>query len=93
MSWSVSIVGTKAAVAKKAAEAFDAAAKNYEGKEEAKDVLAAKERALVALAEAPANGGNGVSVEANGSRSTGYVSMNVLVKGVYLALDEPTPST
>jgi hypothetical protein len=83
MSWSVSIIGTKDAVAKKAAEAFDAAAKNYAGQEEE----------LVALLEQGSVYGNGVSVEANGSRSTGYVSMNVAVKAVVLALDEPAAAS
>jgi hypothetical protein len=53
--------------------------------------MRAKESAMAAISEGAAYG-NGLSVEANGSRSQGYVSLNLTVKGVQLALDEAPPA-
>lgn len=96
MSWSIEVTGTKAGVAKKVAEQLDKIALAYEGKEEAKDVLAAKER-LLSLVEAMDLGSDGytewnaVIVKANGSHSTmgkglGSASMQLSVIRTSLAL-------
>lgn len=76
MSWAIDFTGTKSDVAKKVTEELDKVATRYEGKEEAKDVLAAKERILaivqaVALTKEPSElpGWNAVSVRAAGSHS------------------------
>jgi hypothetical protein len=70
MSWAISMVGTKSDVSAKAAAELDKIAANYEGKEEAKDVLAAKER-ILAIVEAVdlEEGWNAISVKATGSHS------------------------
>ena len=91
MSWSVYAMGTKEAVKAKVAADLDACAKNYAGKEEEKDVLMAKERTLSAIDElglgpTPYNKTPGVSVKANGSRSTYSCSINVDLMVISLEL-------
>jgi hypothetical protein len=97
MSWSIEVSGNKAGVAKKAAEQLDKIATSYEGKEEAKDVAAAKERilsTLEALELGPdpyGNEWNGVTVKASGSHSTGAKgvwssSMQIAISRTSLAI-------
>lgn len=91
MSWSIEVVGTKAGVAKHVAESLDKTAKMYEGKEEAKDVHAAKERILAAVEAMDLEGqGYAVKVSASGSQSwTGkgavYAVMRIEISRVVLA--------
>ena len=73
MSWGIEITGTKEGASKKVAESFDKMAANYAGKEEGKDILAAKDRVL-SLIEATdltvdpyGMDWNGVYVSAGGS--------------------------
>lgn len=76
MSWAIDVKGSKSDVAEMVTKQLDGVAKNYEGKEEANDVLFAKERILalvkaVALTKEPSSlpGWNAVSVKASGSHS------------------------
>ncbi len=100
MSWGIDVTGTKAGALKKVAEQLDRIAATYEGKEEGKDVLAAKER-IVSLVEALALGPdqygtdwNAVNVKAGGSHSTTSgdkpllsATMQITVSRTSLALD------
>lgn len=88
MSWSVQAIGTRVAVAAACEAQFAKQAAGYAGKEEAKDITAAQERVAAALA-VPFAGANGVEVKANGSRSDGYLTMNVLVMPTNICLDAP----
>lgn len=93
MSWSVYKTGTKEKVRAACEAEFDRCAKMYEGQEEEKDVLAAKERTLSAIdglnvAADPYSGGGdyGVDVAASGSRGTTTVDLHVAVKRVALLI-------
>lgn len=71
MSWVIDITGSKSGVANKVTEQLDRIAKTYEGKEEANDIVMAKERilALVSAIELPEKSTewNAVKVTASGS--------------------------
>lgn len=73
MSWVIDITGSKIGATNKVTEQLDRIAKNYEGKEEAKDILSAKERilALIQAIELPEKSTewNAVKVTASGSHS------------------------
>jgi hypothetical protein len=93
MSWSVSYIGTKDKVRAACEASLDTTAKSYEGKEEQKDVLAAKERILAAIdglnVDEPSATGTttGIKVDANGSRTDGmYCSIQITVTRVWLLL-------
>ena len=92
MSWFVEFRGTKEAVRKKVEAAFDQQAKTYEGKEEGKDILACKERALVLIdACVMEDFANGLEFKASGSHSAssaGLMSANfsVSVTRIHLSL-------
>lgn len=96
MSWGIEVTGTKEAVKAKVAAYMDQAAKGYEGKAEADDVIACKAR-LLALIDAcdftseGALGCNAVAIKANGSHYStpagiGSASFSVSVQRVSLAL-------
>jgi hypothetical protein len=100
MSWSIDVTGTKSAVVKKVTEQLDKIAANYEGKEEAKDVLAAKERILALVAAVdlePAEEGkppspNAIQVKASGShaltaKGIDGARMSINVTRAHLAID------
>lgn len=97
MSWSIEVTGTKAGAAKKVSEGLDKIAANYKGQEEAKDVLAAKERilSLIAAADLTSDGyadWNVVIVKAGGSHSVSAkgimnASMQLSVVRSSVALD------
>ena len=71
MSWFVESKGKKEAVRKKVAEAFDVQFKSYEGKEEGKDILACKERALALIdACVMEDFANAIEFKASGSHSS-----------------------
>lgn len=75
MSWGIEHTGTKDAVIAAVTTDLDRTAKSYEGKEEAKDVLSAKERIVslinaLDLSKDTYTDWNGVTVKANGSHST-----------------------
>jgi hypothetical protein len=98
MSWGIEITGSKAGVAKKVVEQLDKIATTYQGKEEGKDVLAAKERILATI-EALELGvdkhgfdWNAVIVKASGSHSVSdkgiwSATMTISVTRSSLALD------
>lgn len=71
MSWVIDMTGTKSAVAIKVTEQLDRIAKNYDGKEEAKDVILAKIRilALVAAVDLPEKSPEWNAVKVTGSGS------------------------
>jgi uncharacterized tellurite resistance protein B-like protein len=79
MSWVIDMTGTKSSVANKVTEQLDRIAKNYDGKQEAKDVLLAKERilALVAALDLPEK-----STEWNAVRVTGSGSHTLTANGI-----------
>ena len=78
MSWSIQkTIGKPEAVRPAVDAAFDAAAKQYEGKTEADDVLAAKTAVGEWLAESACSDKEGVCVEASGSRGQGWLSIKV----------------
>lgn len=95
MSWSIEYTGSKEGVKAKVVEQLDKVAASYDGKAEAKDVLAAKER-IVALVDALDLGTdaygtvwNAVKVSANGSHSwteKGVTSANFQVSVVRMSL-------
>ena len=100
MSWAIDVTGTKSAVVKKVTEELDKIAAQYEGKEEAKDVLAAKERILALVAaidlETPQVGAaappNAIQVKANGShaltaKGLDGARMSINVTRTHLAID------
>jgi hypothetical protein len=100
MSWSIDVTGTKSAVVKKVTEQLDKIAASYEGKEEAKDVLAAKERILALVGAVdlePAEEGkppspNAIQVKANGShaltaKGIDGARMSINVTRTHLAID------
>lgn len=73
MSWSIDVAGTKNGVVKNVTEQLDKAAASYDGKEEAKDVVAVKER-ILSIVEAvdvrdEGAGEYAVYVKANGSHA------------------------
>jgi len=89
MSWSFNTQGPSVDdVRAQASELFDREAKRYEGTAEAADVLACKERCLVAIDEFPAKHLEADSssphcydlkVSAYGSRGGGWLTMHVEV--------------
>ena len=90
MSWGIQkIVGTVEKVRAAAAEAFDNAAKYYEGKTEGDDVKAAKARVLAWLDDCKLTEGYGVMVEASGSQgangSTAWLNLKIECSTVKLA--------
>lgn len=97
MSWSIEVTGTKEGVTKKVTEQLDQIAKNFGEKEEAKDVLAAKERilSLIGVLDLSSDGytdWNCVKVNANGSHAVGSkglnnASMQISVQRMSIALD------
>lgn len=97
MSWGIEITGSKEGVKKQLAAQLDKIAAGYEGKEEAKDILVAKERlsSLVDACDCTPDAyfaWNGVVVKASGSHSIndkGVVnaSMNLSVTRTNLALE------
>jgi hypothetical protein len=86
MSWGISRIGSKEKVLALIAEDFDKAAAQYKGKEEERDVLAVKERAISAVNDLKLEEfANAVQVTANGSRSDGWsASFNLNVQRVRL---------
>jgi hypothetical protein len=75
VSWSIEFTGSKSGVSAAVTEALDKVAASYDGKEEAKDVLACKERilALVEAMQLSKDGytfWNAVVVKASGSHTT-----------------------
>ena len=97
MSWSIDITGTKAGASKKVAEQLDKQAASCGDKEEAKDVLFAKER-ILSLIEAMQLASDGyvdwnvVIVKANGLHSSGATglmsaTMQISVARSNVALD------
>lgn len=87
MSWSVSkVMGSVDKVRPVAASAFDNAARSYEGKTEANDVLAAKAAVMSFLDEAKCAEGQGVVVEANGSRGESWVSVSITCNKIALLI-------
>lgn len=76
MSWSIQKkIGTPDKMKEVLAPEFDAQAKNYAGKPEEQDVLAAKASVMSWLNEVP--DGQVAMVEANGSRGAGWLSIKV----------------
>jgi hypothetical protein len=70
MSWYIELMGAREAVRAKAIEEFDKNIAMCEGKDEANDIRAVKERALAKLGTfRPETYGNGVRLIANGSDS------------------------
>lgn len=94
MSWSVYKTGTKDKVRAACEAEFDRCAKMYEGKEEERDVRAAKECALSAIDELdmsstaydPPGSTYGVDVKANGSRGSYSTTIAVNVTRVQLLI-------
>jgi hypothetical protein len=97
MSWGIEITGTKEGAAKKVAESFDKMAANYAGKEEGKDIIAAKDRILALIdacdltTDPYGMGWNAVNVKASGShgwtdKGLTTASMQINVTRVVLAL-------
>lgn len=97
MSWGIEITGSKEGVKKKLTADLDKVAEGYKDKEEAKDIVAAKER-LLALVDAcdltpePYSNWNAVIVKANGSHSINsrgiqMASMSISVTRTCLALE------
>jgi hypothetical protein len=75
VSWSIEFTGSKSGVSAAVTEALDKVAASYEGKEEAKDVLACKDRilSLIAATQLSKDGytdWNPVIVKASGSHTT-----------------------
>lgn len=96
MSWYIEVTGTKAGVARIVAAEFDKQIKTYEtyeGKEEGKDLVACKERALALIdAMVIEDFANAIAFKANGSHSGGNLGLfsaqfTVSVTRVHLALD------
>jgi hypothetical protein len=94
VSWGIEFTGSKSGVSTAVTESLDKVAASYKGKEEAKDVLACKERilALVEATQLSKDGytdWNAVIVKANGSHSTypdGIGSANFQVSVVRTSL-------
>lgn len=90
MSWSLDKKGTVEKVREAVIAEFDRCAAQYAGKEEEKDVLAVKERTLVALAEfaeaLPSQYANAVSVVASGSHGVGWMSLKVDITSLRLEI-------
>lgn len=85
MSWSLTKIGTKEKVRDAAAAEFDRCAAMYAGKEEEKDVLAVKERALAAIDELDTSApGVGINLTASGSRGSWSTSFSLQVQRVDL---------
>jgi hypothetical protein len=77
MSWGIEVTGTPSEVVAKVNAYLDAVVASYEGKEEAKDVVAVKERIESLISAMNFNSfDNGVSVKANGSHSTDAGKIN-----------------
>ncbi len=100
MSWGISITGTRKAVIAKVSAQLDKIAAGYEGKEEANDVRAAKDRILAIVdglelcTDQYGVEWNAVDVKAGGSHSTvgneGKIisaTMQITVSRTSLALD------
>jgi hypothetical protein len=87
MSWSISRTASKEKVLAVLAEDFDKAAAQYAGKEEEKDVLAVKDRAIAAVNDLKldTDWANAVKVEASGSRSDGWsANLTLSVQRIHL---------
>jgi hypothetical protein len=87
MSWGIEITGSKEGVVQAVAEQLNKISENYTGKEEARDVLTARDRivSLVAALDLSKDSyadWNGVIVKASGSHSTndkGVMSANMSI--------------
>ena len=94
MSWSYEKTGMKDAILRDVTAYFEKTAKSYEGKPEADDVIACKDRivALVSALDLSTDGANAVTVKANGSHyamaegKIGNATFQVSVGRVRLAL-------
>jgi hypothetical protein len=92
MSWSVLKMGTREKVRLAVEADFDKHARSYEGTEEERDLIAAKERVLSAIDATSVAGdsyspdGYGVSVDCSGTRSVYNVNIRLDVKRIALAI-------
>lgn len=98
MSWSIQRTGTREAVATAVAADLDKSAAQYEGHEEQKDILAAKERILAVIAGLDMTPDTwcpvyGVQVTASGSASKYSSNIHIGVTRIALTLDAAPAAT
>lgn len=87
MSWSLEKKGTVEKVREAVIAEFDRCAAMYAGKEEEKDVLAVKERALASLGEfKPDVFLNAIGVVASGSRGPNWTTIKLEITTFHLEI-------
>lgn len=91
MSWSTERTGTQAAVRAAVHADLTKAAANYDGQQEGRDILGARDSILTAIDGLKCDEfANGVRVSASGSCSPGFSSyLRIEVTRVALTLDAP----